>query len=132
MDVEAVFRTGKSGLRIRPIWHQLQHRVQGHILFSFLAYALWKALQIWMERAGLGTGVRTVLEELARLKSTDVVLRLGMPDGIGTSCGRQIKLCCITKPDAAQRALLDRLGLVIPERLGRPRWVRRPENMTEL
>jgi len=120
MDVEAVFRTGKSDLRIRPIWHQLQHRVQGHILFSFLAYALWKALQIWMERAGLGRGVRTVLEELARLKSTDVVL--------GTSCGRQIKLCCITEPDAAQRALLDRLGLVIPERLGRPRWVQRPEN----
>jgi transposase len=124
MDVEAVFRTGKSDLRIRPIWHQLQHRVQGHILFSFLAYALWKALQIWMERAGLGRGVRTVLEELARLKSTDVVL--------GTSCGRQIKLCCVTDPDAAQRALLDRLGLVMPERLGRPRWVRRPENMMEM
>ncbi len=124
MDVEAVFRTGKSDLRIRPIWHQLQHRVQGHILFSFLAYALWKALQIWMKRAGLGRGVRTVLEELARLKTTDVVL--------GTSCGRQIKLCCVTEPDAAQRALLDRLGLVIPERLGRPRWVRRPENMTEM
>ena len=121
MDVEAVFRTGKSDLRIRPIWHQLQHRVQGHILFSFLAYALWKSLQIWMERAGLGRGVRTVLEEVARLKSTDVVLR--------TSCGRQIKLCCVTEPDAAQRALLDRLGLVIPERLGRPRWVPRPENI---
>ena len=124
MDVEAVFRTCKSDLRIRPIWHQLQHRVQGHILFSFLAYALWKTLQIWMERAGMATGVRTVLEELARLKSTDVVL--------GTSCGRQIKLCCVTKPDAAQRALLDRLGLVIPERLGRPQWVQRPENMTEM
>ena len=124
IDVEAVFRTGKSDLRIRPIWHQLPHRVQGHILFSFLAYALWKTLQSWMERAGLGRGVRTVLEELARLKSTDVVL--------GTSCGRQIKLCCITQPDAAQRALLDRLGLMIPERLGRPRWVRRPENITEM
>lgn len=124
MDVESVFRTGKSDLRIRPIWHQLQHRVQGHILFSFLAYALWKSLQIWMERAGLGRGVRTVLEEVARLKSTDVVL--------GTSCGRQIKLCCVTEPDAAQRALLDRLGLVIPERLGRPRWVLRPEKMMEM
>jgi hypothetical protein len=132
MDVEAVFRTGKSDLRIRPIlrqcsghvWHQLQHRVQGHILFSFLAYALWKALQIWMKRAGLGRGVRTVLEELARLKSTDVVL--------GTSCGWQIKLCCVTEPDAAQRALLDRLGLVMPERLGLPRRVRRPENMMEM
>jgi len=118
-DVEAVFRTGKSDLKIRPIWHQLERRVQGHILFSFLAYALWKTLQIWMERAGLGRGVRTVIEECARLKANDVILK--------TSAGRQIRLCCITQPDPAQRALLGRMGLVIPERLGRPAWVRAPK-----
>jgi len=123
-DVEAVFRTGKSDLKIRPIWHQLEHRVQGHILFSFLAYALWKTLQIWMERSGLGRGVRTVIEEFARLKANDVILK--------TSAGREIKLCCITQPDPAQRALLDRMGLAIPERLGRPLWVRKPKNLTEM
>lgn len=123
-DVEAVFRTGKSDLKIRPIWHQLEHRVQGHILFSFLAYALWKTLQIWMERSGLGRGVRTVIEEFARLKANDVILK--------TSAGREIKLCCITQPDPAQRALLDRMGLMIPERLGRPLWVRKPKNLTEM
>jgi hypothetical protein len=124
MDVEAAFRTSKSDLRIRPIWHHLERRVQGHILFSFLAYALWKTLQIWMERARLGRGVRTVLEELARLKSTEVIL--------ATSCGRQIKLRCISQPDGAQRVLLGRLALEIPERLGRPRWVRRPTNLIEM
>jgi len=123
-DVEAVFRTGKSDLKIRPIWHQLEHRVQGHILFSFLAYALWKTLQIWMERSGLGRGVRTVIEEFARLKASDVILK--------TSAGREIKLCCITQPDPAQRTLLDRMGLMIPERLGRPLWVRKPKNLTEM
>lgn len=123
-DVEAVFRTGKSDLKIRPIWHQLEHRVQGHILFSFLAYALWKTLQIWMERSGLGRGVRTVIEECARLKANDVILK--------TSAGRQIRLCCITQPDPAQRALLDRMGLVIPERLGRPSWVRAPKTLKEV
>ncbi len=123
-DVEAVFRTGKSDLKIRPIWHQLEHRVQGHILFSFLAYALWKTLQIWMERSGLGRGVRTVIEEFARLKANDVILK--------TSAGREIKLCCITQPDPAQRALFDRMGLMIPERLGRPLWVRKPKNLTEM
>jgi len=117
-DVEAVFRTGKSDLKIRPIWHHLEHRVQGHILFSFLAYALWKTLQIWMERSGLGRGVRTVVEECARIKANDVILK--------TSAGREIRLCCITQPDPAQRALLDRMGLAIPERLGRPSWVRAP------
>jgi len=123
-DVEAVFRTGKSDLKIRPIWHQLEHRVQGHILFSFLAYALWKTLQIWMEQSGLGRGVRTVIEEFARLKANDVILK--------TSAGREIKLRCITQPDPAQRALLDRMGLTIPERLGRPLWVRKPKNLTEM
>jgi transposase len=123
-DVEAVFRTGKSDLKIRPIWHQLEHRVQGHILFSFLAYALWKTLQTWMERSGLGRGVRTVIEEFARLKANDVILK--------TSAGREIKLCCITQPDPAQRALLDRMGLTIPERLGRPLWVRKPKILTEM
>lgn len=123
-DVEAVFRTGKSDLKIRPIWHQLEHRVQGHILFSFLAYALWKTLQIWMERSGLGRGVRTVIEEFARLKANDVILK--------TSAGREIKLCCITQPDPAQRALFDRMGLMIPERLGRALWVRKPKKLPEM
>jgi len=123
-DVEAVFRTGKSDLKIRPIWHQLEHRVQGHILFSFLAYALWKTLQIWMERSGLGRGVRTVIEEFARLKANDVILK--------TSAGRAIRLCCITQPDPAQRALLDRMGLALPERLGRPSWVRKPKTPHEM
>ena len=74
-----------------------------------------------MERSGLGRGVRTALEELARLKANDVILK--------TSTRREIKLCCVTQPDRVQRALLDRMGLTIPERLGRPEWVRRPENL---
>jgi len=126
-DVESVFRTAKSDLKIRPIWHQLEHRVQTHILFSFLAYATWKTLQIWMDRTGLGRGVRTVLEEFARLKANDVILR--------TSAARDLTLCCITQPDAPQRTLIDRLGLTIPERLGRPRWIpdpRKPESKCSL
>jgi transposase len=117
-EVEGAFRTTKSELRIRPIWHQVQRRVQGHILFSFLAYALWKTLQTWMERAGLGSGARTVIEELAQIKANDVILP--------TTNGRELRLCCVSRPDAAQRALLDRLGLVFPERLGRPTWIPAP------
>lgn len=120
-DVEAAFRAQKSELQVRPIWHQLEHRVQAHILFSFLSYALWKTLQTWLERAGLGRGVRTIIEEFARIKANDVLLR--------TSSGRDVLLCCITRPDPAQKALLDRLGLAIPERLGRPAWVTDPTHL---
>jgi hypothetical protein len=117
-DVEDAFRAEKSELNIRPVWHHTESRVEGHVLFSFLAYAMWKTLQTWMERAQLGRGVRTVLEEFARIKATDVV----MP----TDTGREVRLRCVTKADAAQCALIDRLGITIPERIGRPHWVRAP------
>lgn len=114
-DVEEAFKIEKSELAIRPVWHQLEKRVQAHVLLSFLAYAMWKTLQAWMEHSGLGRGARTVIEEFARIKATDVVLP--------TTAGRDVKLTCITRPDKAQRAIIDRLGLELPERLGRPRWV---------
>jgi transposase len=114
-DVEEAFRTGKSELALRPIWHRREKRVSAHILFSFLAYAMWKTVQEWMDRAGLGRGVRTVIEELAKIKTVDVLL--------GTSKRRDVKLACVARPDDAQRALLDRLGLQLPERLCRPQWL---------
>src|SRR3989441_8560434 len=53
-DAEAAFRIQKSDLSIRPIWHHTAGRVQGHILVCFLAYVLWKTLEQWQRRAGLG------------------------------------------------------------------------------
>jgi transposase len=120
-DVEEVFRTEKSELNIRPIWHQMEHRVQAHVLFSFLAYAMWKTLQTWMERSGLGRGARTVIEEFAKIKAADVILP--------TSAGRAVRLTCVARPDKAQAAIIDRLGLELPERVGRPRWVPAPEKV---
>jgi hypothetical protein len=117
-DAEEAFRTEKTELNIRPIWHQLEKRVEAHVLFSFLAYAMWKTLQTWMERSGLGRGARTVIEEFAKVKAADVILP--------TSAGREVRLTCVTRPDDGQRALIDRLGLELPQRLGRPRWVRAP------
>ena len=64
---------------------------------------------MWQSRAGLGNSPRTILEELARIQSHDVVLP--------TTTHGQIRLRCITQPDAAQAALLDRLGIVLPKRL---------------
>ena len=75
-EAEAAFRIHKSDLSIRPIWHQKAERVQAHILVCFLAYVLWKTLEQWQQRAGLGNSPRTILKELARIQSTDVVLPL--------------------------------------------------------
>ena len=59
---------------------------------------------------------RTVLEELAKLKSGDVTLRARTPGG---GLLRHIVLRCVTEPDAAQAVLLQRLGLTLPRRLRR-------------
>ena len=101
-QAESAFRTHKSELGLRPIWHQTRDRVQAHILFSFLAYAMCKTLEEWMARSRLGHGVRTVIEEIARIKLSDVVLP--------TTTGRRICLRCVTDADEPQRVLLSRLG----------------------
>lgn len=111
-DVEAAVRIQKSQLAIRPVWHQRADRVQAHILVCFLAHVLWKTLDQWRQRAGLGQSPRTILEELRRIQSTDVVLP--------TEDGRDLRLRCVVRPDAAQTGLLDRLGLDLPERLRIP------------
>jgi transposase len=116
-EAEAAFRIQKTDLSIRPIWHQKAERVQAHILVCFLAYVLWKTLEQWQQRAGLGNSPRTILEELGRIQSTDVVLPLA--DG----SRRELRLRCVVRPDKAQAMLLDRLGLRLPERLRVPSHV---------
>lgn len=111
-QAEAAFRIQKDQLSIRPIWHQREDRVQAHILVCFLAFVLWKSLELWQQRAGLGNSPRTLLEELARIQAHDVVLP--------THTHGEIRLRCVTQPDAAQAALLDRLGLVLPKRIRIP------------
>jgi len=108
-DAEAAFRIQKSELGLRPIWHQRPDRVQAHILVCFLAYVLWKTLEQWQRRAGLGQSPRTLLAELHRIQSADVVLP--------TTDGRELRLRCVVRPDPAQTVLLDRLGLELPQRL---------------
>jgi len=108
-QAEAAFRIQKDELRVRPIWHQREDRVQAHILVCFLAFVLWKTLEMWQQRAGLGSSPRTIIEELARIQSHDVVLP--------TSTMGDIRLRCIAQPDDAQAALLDRLGIILPKRM---------------
>ncbi len=49
---------------------------------------------MWQQRAGVGNSPRTVLEELARIHSNDVVLP--------TATHGEIRLRCITQPDPAR------------------------------
>lgn len=114
-EAEWAFRITKDELAMRPIWHQKEERVKAHILVCFLAYVLWKTLAQWMRGAGLGDAPRTLVEEFAKIKSGDVVLKARYVDG------REQAVClrCVTTPEKAQRVLLNRLGLTLPQRLRR-------------
>jgi len=114
-EAEWAFRITKDELSIRPIWHQKEDRVKAHILVCFLAYAMWKTLAGWMRGAGLGDAPRTLLYDLAKIKSGDIVLPAETRDGVQ----KMIRLRHVTEPDSAQSVLLDRLGLNLPRRLRR-------------
>jgi transposase len=121
-EAEWAFRITKDELAIRPIWHQKEERVRAHILVCFLAYAMWKTLAGWMRGAGLGDAPRTLLYDLAKIKSGDIVLPAESHDGVQ----KTIRLRHVTEPDAAQKVLLQRLGLTLPRRL------RRFDELTEI
>lgn len=113
-EAEAAFRVHKSDLAMRPIWHHKAERIKAHILICFIGYALWKTLQQWQARAGLGHSPRTILTELPRIHAADVVLPLA------DLSGRELRIRCVVRPEREQQILLQHLGLELPQRLKPP------------
>jgi transposase len=118
VDAEWAFRITKDELELRPIWHQNKDRVLAHILVCFIAYAMWKTLGGWMKNSGLGDSPRELLEELAAVKSGDVILPTRGNDG---SEGPTLMIRCVTRADAHTQVLLNRLGITLPNHLKRQR-----------
>lgn len=109
-EAEAAFRIHKSDLRIRPVWHQTDQRVQAHILVCFLAYVLWKTLHQMTKAASLGDEPRRIFEELGKINLVDVVLPTRQKKV-------EIRRRCVARPTEHQAILLDRLGLRLPRQL---------------
>jgi len=105
-QIEAAFRSLKSDLGIRPIHHQLQHRVEAHILVAFLAYCLSVTLKQRLEALAPGLTPRAVLEKLATIQMLDVCFP--------TTDGRLLLMPRYTEPEPAQKILLHRLKLSLP------------------
>jgi hypothetical protein len=109
-QAEAAFRTSKSDLGLRPVFHQKEDRVQAHILVCFLALALWRTLEQWMHAQGLGSCARQLVKQLATIKSVDVVLPVRR-SGVST----ELRLRVVTTPEPATAQLLAHLGLRLPK-----------------
>jgi hypothetical protein len=110
VQAEAAFRTAKSDLGLRPIYHQKKERVQAHILVCFLALALWRTLEQWMHTKGLGTCARQLIKSLAGIKSMDVLLPVKR--GETTT---ELRLRVVATPEPATAQLLAHLGLRLPK-----------------
>jgi transposase len=108
-EVEAAFRTLKSELAIRPLFHQLEKRVKAHVLVAFLGYALLVTLKHLLKRGSSEYSPAKALQRLSELYSVDIVLP--------TIEGREIWLRRITKLDDEQQRILYQLQLQLPERL---------------
>jgi hypothetical protein len=105
-QIEAVFRSLKTELGIRPIHHQLEHRVEAHILIAFLAYSLTVTLKQRLQAHAPGLTPKAVLEKLANIEMLDVWLP--------TTDGRWLVMPRYTQPEAEHSILLHKLRLRLP------------------
>ena len=106
-QIEAAFKAMKSELGIRPLYHQLGHRVEAHILVAFLAYCLLITLKNRLQALAPGLTPKAVLEKLATIQMLDVWLP--------TTDGRWLVLPRFTQPEADQAILLHKLKLDLPQ-----------------
>ena len=106
VQVEEAFRTLKGDLGLRPIWHQLEPRIEAHVLISFLAYCLHVTLRTRLKSLAPGLTPRAVFEKMAKLQMLDVVFP--------TTDGRTLILPRHTQPEDEAQLLLERLQLTLP------------------
>ena len=105
-QIEAAFRGLKSELKVRPIYHQLEHRVDAHILIAFLAYCLQVTLKNRLAAHAPGLTPAAVLDKLAAVQMIDV--------WVPTVDGRWLILPRYTQPEKDLQMLLEKLHLVLP------------------
>jgi transposase len=104
--IESAFKSMKSDLAIRPIWHQVQGRVEAHIFVAFMGYCLLATLRQHLQPLAPGLSPKAVLEQLASIQMLEVCLP--------TSDGRWLIMPRYTEPESEQRMLLEKLGLSLP------------------
>jgi hypothetical protein len=105
-QVEEAFRTLKSDLLIRPIFHQEERRIEAHVFIAFLAYCLYVTLGRQLKSLAPGLTARSALEKFAAVQMVDV--------HVPTTDGRELLLTRYTQPETELALLIERLHLTLP------------------
>ena len=106
-QVEAAFKSLKSDLALRPVYHQLGHRVEAHILVAFLSYCLMMTLRQTLRDHAGGLTARDVLDKLGAIMMIDV--------RIPTTDGRMLEMRRYSQPELEHRIILDKLKMQLPK-----------------
>jgi transposase len=105
-QVEAAFKDLKDDLSLRPIFHQLECRIEAHIFVAFLAYCLHVNLRARLRPLAPGLTPRSVLEKFAAIQMLDV--------HFPTTDGRELIFSRYTQPEQDHKMLLAQLGWELP------------------
>jgi len=105
--IEQAFKDLKGELSLRPIWHQLERRVEAHIFISFLAYCLHTTLRNLARERAAGLTSDSILKKLSNIQMIDIHLP--------TTDGRHIVMSRYTQPEKDVSLLLAQLGLSLPD-----------------
>jgi len=106
VEIEAAFKNLKDDLQLRPIYHQLQSRIEAHIFVAFMAYCLQVTLKAQLRPVAAGLTPRAVLDKFATMQMLDVKFP--------TTDGRTLMLSRYTEPDTDHKLLLEQLKLTLP------------------
>jgi len=106
VEIEAAFKNLKDDLALRPIFHQLEHRIEAHIFVAFIAYCLHVTLRARLRPLAPGLTPRAVLDKFATIQMLDV--------HFPTTDGRTLILSRYTYPEAEHKVLLEQLKLTLP------------------
>jgi len=106
VSVEEAFKNLKGDLAIRPIFHQLEARIEAHIFIAFLAYCLHVTLGRRLHALAPGLMPRSAIEKFAAVQMIDL--------HVPTTDGRELLLTRYTEPEPELRLLLDKLKLALP------------------
>jgi len=102
-DLEAVFRSLKSELGLRPIYHHKPIRAEGHLFITVLAYQLVQVTRLRLRAQGITeswTTLRRVLEGQQRITAT-----------FRRADGRTLHVRKATRAEPAQQTIYDALGI---------------------
>jgi len=108
-EVEQAFKELKSDLSIRPIYHQLDNRIEAHIFVAFLSYCLQITIKQKIRALAPGLTPRVVLEKFSTIQMVDVYLP--------TTDGRSLILPRYTAPNKDLQILLKQMKMEIPSQL---------------